>query len=64
MLLLTTFDLCMYFLLGPWSKSTKVEKPICESRRMENFVADRSGPYQYNYRAESLDPLKIIERAI
>eukprot|EP01036_Dinobryon_divergens_P034689 gene34689-44861_t len=45
----------------PWSKSTKVEKPLCENRRMENFVADRSAPFQYNYRAESLDPLRINE---
>lgn len=36
-----------------------VEKPII-SRKMENFVHDRSQNFQYNYRAETLDPLKNL----
>ena len=28
---------------------------------MENYVQDRSKMYQYNFRAESLDPLRNLE---
>lgn len=39
-----------------WNKSTHLNNPLCERKKMENFVNDRSNPYQYNYRAESLGP--------
>lgn len=39
-----------------WNLSTYVDNPVCESRKMENFVKDRSRPFQYNYRAETLGP--------
>lgn len=39
-----------------WNNSTHVEKPVFESKKMENFVRDRSNPYQYNYRAETVGP--------
>ena len=39
-----------------WNNSTHTNKPVYESKKMENFVKDRSRPYQYNYRAESLGP--------
>lgn len=45
-----------------WSKSSALDpsrRPICERRTMENFVNDRSGAYQYNYRAEVL-PDKLV----
>lgn len=45
-----------------WSKSSALDRsrnPLCERRSMENFVNDRSGAYQYNYRAEVL-PDKLI----
>jgi hypothetical protein len=35
--------------------------PVCERRTMENFKSDRSKPYQYNYRAETLDVQRIEE---
>lgn len=41
-----------------WNKSTDPNVPVCERRTMENFVHDRSKKYVYNYRAESLDPLR------
>ena len=44
-----------------WSKSSKPEKPVCERRSMENYAQDRSHQYTYNYRAESLDPMRNIE---
>jgi hypothetical protein len=44
-----------------WKKSNKYERPLCERRRMENHVKDRKGAYQYNFRAESLDPLRNDE---
>jgi hypothetical protein len=44
-----------------WSKSNKVEKPVCERRKMENYAQDRSHQFTYNYRAESLDPMRNIE---
>jgi len=46
-----------------WNKSNQIEKPIYESRKMENFVHDRTFPYQYNFRAESLDPQRLNEGA-
>ena len=48
-----------------WNKSMDPNIPICERRRMENHVRDRSKPYQYNYRSEYLnfakanDPLDL-----
>jgi len=48
-----------------WNKSMDPNIPICERRKMENHVKDRSRPYQYNYRSEylqyakALDPLDI-----
>mmetsp|Transcript_24160 Transcript_24160/g.33132 ORF Transcript_24160/g.33132 Transcript_24160/m.33132 type:complete len:318 (+) Transcript_24160:24-977(+) len=44
-----------------WNKSNQIEKPVYESRKMENFVHDRTFPFQYNFRAESLDPLRLNE---
>jgi hypothetical protein len=37
----------------PWNKSTMVNKPVVEHRKMENFVRDRSNAYIYNYRSEN-----------
>lgn len=39
----------------PWSKGTKIDAPVCERRQAENQARDRSNPYAYNYRAETLD---------
>jgi hypothetical protein len=39
-----------------WDQSNHLNKPVYESKKMENFVHDRSNPYQYNFRAESLGP--------
>lgn len=44
-----------------WSKSSKPEKLVCERRTMENYAKDRSHQFTYNYRAESLDPMRNIE---
>jgi hypothetical protein len=44
-----------------WEKSTAHLSPVVKSRSMENHVKDRSNAYQYNYRSESLDPLRIQE---
>eukprot|EP01031_Cornospumella_fuschlensis_P040504 gene40504-49370_t len=44
-----------------WSKSTKPIKPVVERRQMENYKQDRGSAYQYNYRAETLDSLKMVE---
>ncbi len=44
-----------------WTISNKPNKPIMERRTMENHVKDRSHQFQYNYRAETLDPLRNIE---
>jgi hypothetical protein len=56
-----------------WKKSTTLstDKPgwtsqgahavVCERRTMENHKHDRSGAYQYNYRAETLDSLRMAE---
>ena len=46
---------------GEWNKSSMLMKsegygyPICERRQAENMVGDRSLPYNYNFRAETLD---------
>lgn len=51
-----------------WNKSMDPNIPICERRKMENHVRDRSRPYQYNYRSEhlnyakALDPLDLPEK--
>lgn len=34
---------------------------MIESRSMENHVNDRSNAYQYNYRSESLNPLRMVK---
>lgn len=39
-----------------WNLSTKIHQKICERKTRENFVLDRSNPYQYNFRAEKLGP--------
>lgn len=39
-----------------WNISTKTDEPLVERRQAENFDHDRSKPYQYNYRAETLGP--------
>lgn len=39
-----------------WNQSTHLNKPVYQSSKMENFVHDRSNPYQYNFRAETLGP--------
>jgi hypothetical protein len=44
-----------------WNLSVQAGKPTVESRTMENFVGDRSRAFAYNYRAESLDPVRIQE---
>lgn len=44
-----------------WNLSVQAGKPTVESRTMENFVEDRSRAFAYNYRAESLDPVRIQE---
>ena len=50
-----------------WRKSTALDTkdgygyPICDRRSAENFVKDRSLPYNYNYRAETLDYAFISE---
>lgn len=44
-----------------WNKSTKSMEPVVLRRQMENYANDRGNAYQYNYRAETLDPLRLIE---
>jgi hypothetical protein len=44
-----------------WSKSTKSLEPLVVRRQAENFARDRGNAYQYNYRAETLDPLRLAE---
>ena len=45
-----------------WSKSTVAGLyPVCERRQAENHIRDRSQPYQYNYRAETLEYAHIVE---
>ena len=44
-----------------WNTSTATLKSTADSRTMENFVHDRSKAFTYNYRAESLDPMRIQE---
>jgi uncharacterized protein (DUF3084 family) len=39
-----------------WNESIKTNEKFLERRTRENFVHDRSYPYQYNYRAERLGP--------
>jgi hypothetical protein len=43
-----------------WDQSIVTNEKRMERRTRENFVFDRSNPYQYNYRAETLGP-KLIE---
>ena len=38
-----------------------MKHPPCERRTMENYKADRSSAYRFNYRAESIDSLKQSE---
>jgi len=47
--------------IPPWNQSSLFEKPVIVRRQAENIVADRSLPYQYNYRSETLDYLDLIE---
>lgn len=47
--------------IPPWNQSSKFEKPVIVRRQAENIVADRSLPYQYNYRSETLEYLDLIE---
>jgi hypothetical protein len=52
---------------GEWDKSNQLNKndgygyPICERRQAENMIGDRSLPYNYNYRAETLDYAHITK---
>lgn len=46
---------------GSWNKSTDLNRPVIERRQMENYARDRSYPYQYNFRAETVDSLRQIE---
>jgi hypothetical protein len=46
----------------PWNSTAPcILKPVIEHRQKENYVKDRSNAYQYNYRAETLEPLRIDE---
>jgi hypothetical protein len=51
-------------IVGPeihtWNKSVHPNQPVCVRRQMENFDHDRSHKYEYNYRAETLEPLKNV----
>lgn len=42
-----------------WNQSVDAGTPICERRQAENFRRDRSKPFQYNYRAETLDSMRL-----
>lgn len=45
-----------------WRKSTEHGLyKMCERRQAENHVRDRSRPYQYNYRAETLEFANVVE---
>jgi hypothetical protein len=45
-----------------WNKSVPRNlHPVPESRQRENYVKDRSNAFTYNYRAESLDPVRMDE---
>lgn len=44
-----------------WDKSAKPNEPVIVRRQAENYSKDRSGAYQYNYRAETLDSLRQVE---
>lgn len=44
-----------------WNKSTKPLQPVIVRRQAENFAKDRGHAYQYNFRAETLDPLRMLE---
>lgn len=44
-----------------WNNVTNLNIPLCERRSMENFIRDRSKPFVYNFRAESLESLKSNE---
>lgn len=44
----------------PWTKATKPDAPVCERRQLENSAKDRSRPYAYNYRAETLDFARLV----
>jgi hypothetical protein len=44
-----------------WNISSKPLQPVIVRRQAENFARDRTGAYQYNYRAETLDSLKMVE---
>lgn len=39
-----------------WNQTIVTNEPFMERRTTENFVHDRSRPFQYNYRAETLGP--------
>ena len=47
--------------ISPWNKSSKPLQPVIVRRQAENFAHDRGGAFQYNYRAETLDCLKLAE---
>ena len=45
-----------------WRKSTLANLyPKCERRQAENHIRDRSGPYKYNFRAETLEYANVVE---
>lgn len=51
-------------IVGPeyhdWNISSNPNNPPCVRRAMENHVYDRSHKYEFNYRAETVDPLRNI----
>ena len=44
-----------------WDKSSKPVQPVIVRRQAENYAGDRGNAYQYNFRAETLDSLKLVE---
>jgi len=44
----------------PWTKTTKPDVPVCERRQAENAARQRSNPYAYNFRAETLDYARLV----
>eukprot|EP01038_Epipyxis_sp_PR26KG_P006780 gene6780-9287_t len=42
-----------------WNQSVQRKVILCDRRTTENFIHDRSKAFNYNYRAETLDTLKL-----
>lgn len=51
-------------IVGPehneWNISYNPNNPVCVRRQMENFDHDRSHKYEFNHRAETVDPLRNV----